>query len=817
MRRMEALIGLVIGTLILAPLPAASEQWRAVGQIGSSGPVTSEGSKKIVSRLRGLIADYRALGITRENAAGLDVAGRFSSDTLKVDHAGRVQVYVSVSDTTEQALDALRRHGLDIEVVNQDFGVVQGWIPVENLEALAGEPTVLKIRPPSYGTTDTGPINSQGDTIHRCDLARVLGFNGAGIKVGVVSDGVSGLAISQAAGELGAVQVLSAGSGDEGTAMLEIFADCAPGAALMFAGSGDTSLTFIQAINTLKNAGANIIVDDLAAFLAEALFEDSPTALNDRSVGAAVLRVTSAGNRGRAHYQAIFNPGSFDSDPLVMGTRHDFGGGDELLRLQAPGGSAVTIVLQWSNRFGVSADDYDLCFRLTTGSLFVCSNSVQNGNDDPLEAVVLVCTAPAGSFCQGDIQVTRFSGSTQTFALFCTSPCEFIEFNSSSGSVVGHKAVPEVLAVAAVPASSPTTVEPYSSGGPATILFPSSQSRLKPDLAAVDCVATSRPGFNPFCGTSAAAPHVAAVAAILMQAMGGPTASIQTLTSALKKTATDLGAAGPDFDFGFGRADALSAVQSPTGLTLVDALLPSSRSVMVGASATAFATMIAVGPGTATGCTIAPLTSVPATFAYQATNPATNQVIGTPNTPVDIPGGGFQTFVVGFTPTAPLPSTDIKLTFTCTNTAPASVVVGLTTLLLSASSAPIPDIVALAATLNHDGIVNIPGGTGTGVFAVATVNVGASGAISASADTGGTSLPVNILLCQTNPSTGLCLTAPTSSVTTQINANATPTFGVFVAGTATVPFDPAKNRIFVRFKDAGSVTRGATSVAVRTQ
>ena len=54
-------------------------------------------------------------------------------------------------------------------------------------------------------------------------------------------------------------------------------------------------------------------------------------------------------------------------------------------------------------------------------------------------------------------------------------------------------------------------------------------------------------------------------------------------------------------------------------------------------------------------------------------------------------------------------------------------------------------------------------------------------------------------------------------MTTQINANATPTFGVFVAGTATVPFDPANNRIFVRFKDAGLVTRGATSVAVRTQ
>jgi hypothetical protein len=50
-----------------------------------------------------------------------------------------------------------------------------------------------------------------------------------------------------------------------------------------------------------------------------------------------------------------------------------------------------------------------------------------------------------------------------------------------------------------------------------------------------------------------------------------------------------------------------------------------------------------------------------------------------------------------------------------------------------------------------------------------------------------------------------------------INAGATPTFGIFVQGAGNVPFDPALNRIFVRFTDAGNVTRGSTSVAVMTQ
>jgi hypothetical protein len=66
----------------------------------------------------------------------------------------------------------------------------------------------------------------------------------------------------------------------------------------------------------------------------------------------------------------------------------------------------------------------------------------------------------------------------------------------------------------------------------------------------------------------------------------------------------------------------------------------------------------------------------------------------------------------------------------------------------------------------------------------------------------------------------VCINPPvptTAPVTTSIAGNATPTFAFFVASTGSVPFDPALNRIFVRFKDAGGVTRGSTSVAVRTQ
>ena len=209
-------------------------------------------------------------------------------------------------------------------------------------------------------------------------------------------------------------------------------------------------------------------------------------------------------------------------------------------------------------------------------------------------------------------------------------------------------------------------------------------------------------------------------------------------------------------------------LQQATGV--VAAVLPSSRSVQVDTPAAAFATVINAGQAMATGCSIATLTSVPATFVYQTTDPATNQVTGFPNTPVDIAAGAAQSFVFAITPTAPIASTDVQFSFDCTDTDPAPINVGLNTLLLSASDTPVPDIVALAVTLSNDGIVNVPGTNGAGAFAVATVNVGAGGSITASADTGNTSLPVNIILCQTDPATGVCISVVGDSVTTLINA-----------------------------------------------
>ncbi len=258
-----------------------------------------------------------------------------------------------------------------------------------------------------------------------------------------------------------------------------------------------------------------------------------------------------------------------------------------------------------------------------------------------------------------------------------------------------------------------------------------------------------------------------------------------------------------------------AACGSPNAL--VAAVLPESRSVEVGSSpATAFATMINTGPGPASTCAIAPQTVIPAGFLFQTTDPNTNALTGTANTPVDIAAGASQSFVVALTPTAPFPPHDIDFSFACANAGPVAVLTGVNTLNLSASTTPVPDIIALAAS-NDAGYVDLPGATGTGVFAVATTNLGISASITANANTGTANLPVRVSLCETNPTTGACLATLASAVTTTIATNATPTFGIFVTGSGTVTDSPGANRVFVQFTDSSGVLRGETSVAVRTR
>ena len=148
---------------------------------------------------------------------------------------------------------------------------------------------------------------TEGDVAHQANVARRdYRVDGTGIGIGVLSDGIDTLAARQAAGDLPErVTVLpgQAGSGDEGTAMLEIAHDLAPGAELYFAeGFYSGGAQFAANIEALCEAGADVIVDDIKYF-DEPAFQDGIIAQGGERGGRQRLLSLLGGRQRRQPHQ----------------------------------------------------------------------------------------------------------------------------------------------------------------------------------------------------------------------------------------------------------------------------------------------------------------------------------------------------------------------------------------------------------------------------------------------------------------------------------------------------------------------------------
>jgi hypothetical protein len=133
-------------------------------------------------------------------------------------------------------------------------------------------------------------------------------------------------------------------------------------------------------------------------------------------------------------------------------------------------------------------------------------------------------------------------------------------------TIFGHNGAANASSVAADGVGAPTGPQAYSSRGPVTLYFApvsgttaaaplaAPQVLSKPDVTATDCNSnTFFGGGNKFCGTSAAAPHAAAVGALQLQA--DPALTPASLRSLQNSTATPLAGFGP-FDVGGGLLNA---------------------------------------------------------------------------------------------------------------------------------------------------------------------------------------------------------------------------------------------------------------------
>ncbi|MCH8205709.1 MAG: S8 family serine peptidase [Chloroflexi bacterium] len=546
---------------------------------------------------------------------------------MVLDDQGRVQVYVRISDPEAGIAGEVVSLGGQVERLDESGTLIQARVPVDKLPQVAALEYVTSVTLPNYGQPSLGSFLTEGDALLGLDKARAKGgVDGSGVTVGVISDGIFGLAAAIASGDLPATSFNVDGNGKlvsttggivgtsfradgnlegglggtatgaEGTAILEIIHDIAPGAQLRFA-NFSTSLEFIAAVDFLA-ANSDVVIDDIA-FFAKPFDQTSDVSANtaaELNKLANPIRgyYAAVGNHAQRHYQETYVDSGTDGAPFAFanlpGNLHQFaatgdttdclGLGPRIANSVRLGpGQTATIVLTWDDTFGAVTTDYDLYVRTNdTNDLaaFGIDDNVALG--DPIEAVAFTNNTAAARFFDIFIQNSANASAAKTFDMFITaggiglacSAGTFFNYNTVNSSVPAQSdAGGGVVSVGAISASDPgvDTIEPFSSRGP------TNNGVVKPDVVAIDGVAVSGSGGfpTPFFGTSAAAPHVAGLAALLLDGnpglLGGeagddPAADRAVLRAAIVADAVDLGIPGVDNTYGSGRINGLAAGES---------------------------------------------------------------------------------------------------------------------------------------------------------------------------------------------------------------------------------------------------------------
>lgn len=558
---------LLLGLLVWSTLLTPGVSQELADPLTHAREQVPEAQRRIAAAVRAAVQG----ALTQDQATAHTRLGT----VLRLEADQALDVYIYTTEPPSTLLEALRSVGVRVHRSDDAARLVYARVPLDRLTAVAALPRVRWIGPPGLAVRRIGSVTSEGDTTMRAALARAnLNLTGRGVRVGIISDSLTDLGTSVNSGDLPASLIVVNGQTgnrfedfNEGQAMAEIIHDLAPGAQLLFHTGFPTSLDFITAVRALTAAGAHVIVDDLG-FFNEPVFEDGPVsqALIE-AIQRGVVFVSAAGNDAQRHYQGTFQDFAPDAaDPNLH--VHDFGGGDTRLEVRINAGAVVAIFLQWPNPFDGSANtaDYDLILADAAGNTLAISNDNQiNTQGPPLEVITFANTT--GRAITAGVVVRRVAGPSLPFAIHFNSRgrVTVTNHNVPRSSIFGHPCVREALAVGAIDAKDPDfdTLETFSSQGPCEIFFPQRETRTKPDVTGVDEVVTSLPDFAPFFGTSAAAPHVAAVAALLIEASGGPGILSNTrLANTLRLAAVDRGPAGVDNQFGHGVVDALLAAQA---------------------------------------------------------------------------------------------------------------------------------------------------------------------------------------------------------------------------------------------------------------
>lgn len=557
-------------------------------------------------------------GSLRAIALG-EPARRYIDRTTVSRHTDRIEIAVRIELDGDAEASVLRQLAVaGARVANVDGGTVEAYVAPEALRGMSELERIASIYPIRRPLATATNI---GASIHGAADWHLAGFTGAGIKVGIIDLGFSGL--PERVGHELPTEVharcyayvgtftpdLAACANGEthGTAVAETIADMAPGVEL-FVANPISMLDMLSTIAWMTGSGVRVIN---ASWASGYVFEGpgdgtsphqfSTYALVDRAASGGALWVNAAGNEGQTGWVGAWTDG--DGDRVL-----EWSAGDERNSVTLGAREPIIVAIRWADPWGASTNDYSL--QLLNGATVVASSDdLQAGYGDPFEIIEYVAPT-AGTY---DIQVQQVAGAPtgRLQMLAYTGPYANLHYQVPAGTLPApvDGANPGMLAVGAVNVASPDIVEPYSSRGPTL------DGRIKPDLVAVDCAPTTI--IVTFCGTSQATPFVTGAAALLLQA--DPSLTPAQLAERLRSRTVPIGSPVPNAASGWGRlslgpvpatAAARLVFVGPTvgavagtplaGQPTVGIVDGAGATVSSGPSSTATVTLVLKGPSGAT-------------------------------------------------------------------------------------------------------------------------------------------------------------------------------------------------------------------------
>ncbi len=526
--------------------------------------------------------------VLKSNEAGLT-----GMDNLQV-FDGLVVIEAIAKGKPSALLAELQAMGL--QKGNSFGGMISGLFPIEKIGELNGLKGLQYVRPAYKPMNRVGSVTSQGDVAQLSDVARAsFGIDGSGYRVGILSDSwdtlngqASGIATGDLPEDIIVLEELPGVGIDEGRAMGELIYDVAPGVSLAFNTAFLGQAGFANGILALAEAGSDVIVDDIIYF-AEPMFQDGIIGQAADIVSKnGVPYFSSAGNNLDASYESDFNSGGkfdlgdFRGFPIGEYVLHDFDPGegvDFFQEVNLPGGGQdILLSFQWDDPFASVCEgcpgadtEMDIFLALVDGDLnsifFDLSGVDGNIGGDAVE----ILGVSSGGAVTAYLVIGKWTGKVgeDEFDLGPNPDPGFIkyvnfgavsitDYATQSGTSYGHANAKNAVSVGAVrydgtPAfgiDQPVR-EVFSSSGGVPTLFSikgkkQREVRKKPEISAVQGTNNTffgfdyeGDGFPNFFGTSASAPHAAAVAALMLEATDG-NISPKKITKAMQKTAIDM-------------------------------------------------------------------------------------------------------------------------------------------------------------------------------------------------------------------------------------------------------------------------------------